>query len=237
MTDYGLVASVLAAFVVTSIIERAWWPLTTTFGDAGFTDVVLGPAAVGLLVGRLVTVMIDDPGSIGRLSDVLVIRSGVEFWPGVLAAALAAGWSAKRTGTRVVERVADVAPLAMIAYGVYEVSCLARGGCYGPSSSIGIRPRGLSTTMVPVGLGLGLVVATGAAFVHAISRRHWAPGSTLLLATWIVSTSRSVASFWLPRLGSTPTRQHLTSLAVSVTTTVALVGCGAARTRRMRTAT
>ena len=92
MIDYGLLVSVIIAFGVPSLLMW-WWPLDTAPIAAsgpeppGFLDVAVGPAFAGLAVGRLVTLALDDPNSLGSLSDMLIIRSGVEFWPGVIGAA------------------------------------------------------------------------------------------------------------------------------------------------------
>lgn len=59
--------------------------------------------AVGLLVGRITTLALDDPNSIGSPLDMLVIRSGVEFWPGMAAAARVAAWQARRQGGSPIE--------------------------------------------------------------------------------------------------------------------------------------
>lgn len=194
-------------------------------------------AAIGLIIGRLATLAIDDPDAIRNIADLLVIRSGVEFWPGVLAAMRAAGWTAHRDDAAAVRRIADLAPLAMIGYGVYEVACFVRGGCYGPYNTIGLRPDGLTTPMIPVGAILGLVVAGGSVLVRGISQRRTHPLLPILAALWIVATSRSVASFWLPKLGTRLTRQHLSSFVVSGMTAAALVVFGVVHARRTRGAT
>ncbi|MEQ9162311.1 MAG: hypothetical protein RLN74_06360, partial [Ilumatobacter fluminis] len=130
MIDVGLLLTMIVAVGVPSLVAR-WWPLTTFGEPVGFLDVAIWPAMVGLGVGRLVAVALDGPSSLGSLSDLLIIRSGVEFWPGVAAAMLAAAWSAHRSGVASFDRLADLVPLALIGYAGYEATCLVRDGCYG----------------------------------------------------------------------------------------------------------
>jgi hypothetical protein len=164
-----------------------------------------------LVAGRLVTLALDDPRSLGRLSDMLVIRSGVELWPAVAVAVLVAAWSAKRAGVPPLERLAALAPLAMVGYSAYEASCVLREGCYGPASPVGLQPAGLSTTMVPVGLLVAAAVITAAAAIQHLGRRGGPAPVTVLAALAVVATVRATASFWLPKIGGGLTRQHWTS--------------------------
>lgn len=159
----------LAVVGVPSLVER-WWPLRTGI-HSSYTDLVILPVVVGLLVGRLVNVAFDAPGSFGRIGDLLIIRSGVDFWPGALVAVALVAWGGRADGVGVVARLADLAPLALIGYAVYEGCCLFRDGCYGPAGSIGLRPPGVATTMFPVGLAVAVVVVAVAVAVRALARR------------------------------------------------------------------
>ena len=146
--------------------------------------------------------------------DVLIVRSGVEFWAGVAAGVLLAVLGARRDSAAPSERLADLAPYALLAYGGYEAACLVRDGCYGPNSSIGLVPRGLSTRMLPIGILAALVcVAVGLLLIRLGRRR---PVTEVLLAVATVASVRAIASFWLPRIGDGPTRQHRQSILVAV---------------------
>ena len=80
MIDVGLLLSMVAAIGVPTIALR-WWPMRSAAGGS-FADLTALAALAGLLVGRLVNVALDAPASFGRIGDLLIIRSGVEFWPG-----------------------------------------------------------------------------------------------------------------------------------------------------------
>ena len=223
MIDYGLLLSVLVAFSLPALAVR-WWPFVTYDEPVGFLDVAIWPAAIGVIVGRLVTLGVDDPGSMFKLSDFLVVRSGVEFWPAVVAAASSASWTAWRGGVAPLARLADLAPHATLGYAAYEAACIFRDGCFGPVSGIGLRPHGVSSPMVPVGL-LMAALLVGLAFVLRFLVQRGRSGAIIVsIGVLGVSAIRSLASFWLPHVGTGTTRQHETSMAVAALSTFVLVG-------------
>jgi prolipoprotein diacylglyceryltransferase len=221
MIDYGLLASMLAAFGLPAMLARRWY-LAGFDPPVGFIDAVLGAALAGLVAGRLTALALDDPRAVGKLSDMLVIRSGVEFWPGLATATAVIVWSARRAGASPLARLATLAPLGMVGYGAYEASCVFRDGCYGPVSPIGLQPQGLSTTMLPIWILMAVAVALGAFVVHRYAASTTAPLLPVLEAVFVVSAVRALASFWLPKVGDALTRQHRTSLIVAVAAALAL---------------
>ena len=222
MIDFGLLASLIIAFGVPSLVA-SWWTVRSSAGPIGFLDVSLGPAFAGVAVARLTTLVLDDPASIGSISDMLIIRSGVEFWPGVVAAVAIALWSARRAGDSPAARVADLAPLAMVGYAGYEAACVFRDGCFGPESPIGLRPPGLSTPMLPMGWLMGIAVAVAAVAVHGLVARRHASIVVALTATAAVASIRALGSIWLPHVGDGLTRQHISSVAVAAATGLAAI--------------
>lgn len=229
MIDVGLLLTMIIAMGLPALVDR-WWPLTA-FGElAGFLDATIGPAFVGLGVGRLVAVGMDGPSSLGSLSDLLIVRSGVEFWPGVLAAALVVTWAAHRARVPAIARLADLTPLAMLGYAGYEATCVVRDGCFGPESPLGLQPPGTSTTMLPIGIIAATVVAAAAQVLHREQSRR--PAAVIVLGGIIVVAAvRSIGSIWLPHIGDGLTRQHRSSILVAATATGALVALSAASRR------
>jgi len=217
--DFGLVVSLIAAIGAPALLAARW-----AYGDerSSFLDDVTAPLLVGLAVGRLVTLALDDPNSIGSLSDMLVIRSGVEFWPGVAAAAGVVAWQARRTERSAVERLAALAPLALVGYAAFEATCAFRDGCLGPVAAVGLRPPGLHATMLPVGWLTAAATLAGAVFVYW-RRDRTRPVVSVGTAVVITAAVRSLGSVWLPHVGEGMTRQHRTSLALLVVATVTTV--------------
>lgn len=211
MIDRGLLLTIVAVIAVIGVLARTARPDTVASSDV--FDAVAPAALAGLAVGRIVAMALDDPSALTRLRDVLLIRGGVELWPGVAAGAFVLALSARRAGVDVVRRLADLAPYALAAYAVYEALCLVRDGCFGPRTSIGLRPGGLGTAQFPVGVAVGVAVGLLAVAVRRDASRR--PLRALLLAAGGVALVRAVASFWLPKIGSGPTRQHVESMLVA----------------------
>jgi hypothetical protein len=231
MIDYGLLVSMIIAFGVPSLVG-SWWMVSGRDGPVGFLDVALGPAFAGLAVGRLTTLALDDPSSIGSISDMLIIRSGVEFWPGVAAAVAAVLVSAHLGLVSPSQRMAELAPLAMIGYAGYEAACIFRDGCFGPASAIGLRPPGLATTMLPVGWFMAAAVGVAALGVHTLVARGRPPLVVGLASVAAVASVRAVGSIWLPHVGDGLTRQHLSSIVVAVASLAGVAAVAVASDRR-----
>lgn len=214
MIDIGLLVSAAITLIVLTYIAR---PEPTPALTGGVVDTALGAVFVGLAVGRVAALLFDDPGSVTSFRDVIVIRSGVEFWPGVAAGI---GWlilGARREGVTPVSRLAALAPWGLVAWACYEATCLLRDGCPGPASPVGLRPDGISTRLFPVGLAVALVAGV---IAFALQRQHrigWPDIRTVLVALAGVAAIRTIASIWLPHIGRGPTRQHLESIAIMVT--------------------
>ena len=227
MIDIGLLASVVIMLTVPVVFVTPW-PQSAV--AAGLVETASGALMIGLVVGRLTALAIDDAGSLTNLSDVMIVRSGVEFWPGVLAAVMWLSFQARRDGVTTSLRLAALAPAGLIAWALFEATCLLREGCPGPASVIGLRPDGLVTRMFPVGLAVAVAASASAFAIDRTHRRGMGTRHVVVLAVAAVALIRSVASFWLPHIGSGLTRQHRASLAVLGASVVAL---GIARVRRL----
>ncbi len=222
MIDYGLLVSMIVAFGVPTLLGN-WWLVSGRDGPVGFLDVALGPAFAGLAVGRIATLALDDPNSIGSIADMLIIRSGVEFWPGAAAALAMAMLSANLGLVSVSRRISELAPLAMVGYASYESACIFRDGCFGPASPIGLRPPGLVTTMLPIGWFMAIAVALAAVGVHTLVSRRYPSSVVVLAAAFAVASVRAVGSIWLPHVGDGLTRQHITSIGVAVIAAIVVI--------------
>ncbi|MEZ5379543.1 MAG: hypothetical protein R2733_23785 [Acidimicrobiales bacterium] len=154
MIDLGLLLSMVVTLGVPIVVARRWSSGGERSGDTDplapdLLDVVLGPLLAGLVVARLTAIVLDDPAAFGRVTDVLIIRSGVEFWPGVVVAAIVAAAAARRSGVAVMARLAALVPLGLLGTAGYEATCVVRGGCFGPTSPVGLRPQGSAPRWCP----------------------------------------------------------------------------------------
>ncbi len=218
MIDVTLAVTVALMLGVPWLAARRLTPRTLPAAD------VVGEAmpglAVGVLMGRLTAMALDDPRGLTRPGDILILRGGVEFWPGVAAGVLVLAWSARGANIDLTARLADLAPFALWAYAAYEAACLVRDGCFGPPSPIGFRPEGTATTLFPVGLAVALSVVDLGAVVRALGRHR--PALAVLVAVGGLGAIRAIAAVWLPRVDAGLTRPHRESIAVA--TAAAVVG-------------
>jgi len=216
---------VLAAVIV-ALVDRRW----RRRGEAVETVLSLAstPLMVGLAVARLGAVALDDPATLRRPFDLLLIRGGMEFWVGVLGAAGALWLGARRNPHRAVEGAAALAPFALTAYAVYEAACLLRDGCFGPASAVGLRPGGLGQRQIPIGVLVGMAVAgLGVAAWH-LSRRG-RPAAVIAVSLAGLAAIRSVAGFASPRVSvglTRPHRESLVALAASLIWAACVLGRG-----------
>jgi hypothetical protein len=224
MIDQGLVLTVVAMAAVVGVVIHLAPP--RTLPAAGVFDATVWALLGGLLAGRVVAMALDDPSGLTRVGDIVILRGGVEFWPGLAVGSGIAALTA-RGETPVLTRLADLAPYGLAAYAVYEAACVVRDGCFGPASPLGLRPGGVGEPQFPVALVVALVVVPVGVAVRHLGLRS--PSNALLAAVGGLAAVLWVAAFWLPRIGSGPTRQQTTSLVV-----VLSVCLGAAALRWVR---
>lgn len=216
MLDFGLLTSAITIVAVVGVAAR--WAPTPGLGGRSVTDWLDGPVIVGVLAGRLVAAGLDDPASLRSVRALLVLRGGVEFWPGVVVSLGVLAWGIRRRREEPAAlTLAELVPFLLWGYATWEATCVLRDGCYGPASSVGFVPDGLETRQFPVALIVAIAVAALGVAVRQLW--GWSPWAKLAAAAAGVAGARSVASVWLPRLSDDLTRQHVQSLAV-------LGGCG-----------
>lgn len=221
MIDLGLLASILAAgaapWILARVIQASRRPVVD--GDA-----LMVSALAGLIAGRLAFVALDDPASFNRFRDVLIIRSGVEFWPGLAVGAAVLARAARRRNISTSSAFAVAAPFLLVGYGAYEATCIFREGCFGPPSAIGLAPSGFAAAVFPVGWAVAVVTVVAGI---ALQRLDLPDVRASLTALLILASSRAVAGFFLPRIGSDLTRPHLESLSLTAAALAAHLGVGA----------
>ena len=93
---------VSGAVVALVVVLADRWRGDTSDHDMSVLDRLYMPLLGGVVVGRLIALALDDPTSLGAIRSILVIRGGVEFWPGVAAFAALVAWSGRRRGTAAV---------------------------------------------------------------------------------------------------------------------------------------
>ncbi|HEC08627.1 MAG TPA: hypothetical protein ENI86_03540 [Acidimicrobiales bacterium] len=229
MIDRGLLLT-LAVIVVSLVLAMRIWP-PRTVDRSTMLDLATSVGVLGVVVGRLFFMALEDPSGLTRIGDILIVRSGMEFWAGAFAASAYLVWTARRRELSLWPLLADMAPYALIAYAVFEASCLVRGGCPGPASDIGLYPQGFANRIFPVGVAVALAILAWVPVARRLARNR--PRTAVTATVAVVAGLRAVASIWLPKVGNALTRQHRTSIAVAV---AALVATAWFASREMRSA-
>lgn len=212
MVDSGLIGSILV--VLGCLYAAARWAPIGAMHPNEAVDRLYLPAFAAVSAGRLAAAALDDPTSLRSLRSLLILRGGVEFWPGLIVGTAALILGLRRAGRPVLVDLVELTPFALWGYGAWEATCLLRDGCFGPRTPIGPTPPGLTHPQLPVGVLMGAAVVGLGLYV----RHAWAIGPTrrLLAALAGLAALRSVSSIWLPHLGDSLTRQHWQSVVVAI---------------------
>ena len=231
MIDRGLLLSMVAIAAGVAGLSRLAPPRLTKADS--LIDLLSLPLLVGVAAARLSAVALDDASALGRARDLLLIRGGMELWPGLLAAALTLVALRRRDrDVPALSGLVDVAPYVLWALAIYESTCVLRDGCFGPASTLGLRPPGVAYRQVPV----GLAVAAALPAIGLLVRRLGSSDrpAALVLAIGGLAAVRSVAAIWLPRITIGLTRQHRESLVVLAASVAAGMVILTARIRSQR---
>lgn len=219
MIDRGLLASgvvvAVVAWVFPRVVRGPRRPVPL--------DPLLLSVVTAILIGRVVAVAVEDPTALRAVREVMVIRSGVAFWPALAGGVAAYAFFTRGSATSLWIRLSAAAPTVLAGYGSFEAMCLARDGCFGPAVSFGVTPPGLLTPMLPV----GWIVAALTLGWAAQHQRRLARPTDVLSAILFLAVVRGVASFHLPRVGAALSSSHLQSIVVAVAALALMIGLGA----------
>jgi hypothetical protein len=229
VTDVGMLVSLVAVGVACWVRSRTLSPVTLG------RDQLLGrlwlPMAVGMVIGRVASL-----GATGSLSGTsvgtfILVRNGVWFWPGLMAAAATAAIAARHEGVSTWRRLAELSCVGLVGYGTYEAACIVRDGCFGPASPIGLVPPDLSRPVLPLGLAVGALAVAGGVLLG----RWWTlrARTVVLSALLLVAVLRSTAWFGLPRATGTANLDQSVNLGVMTITAAILCGIGLSHRRRI----
>lgn len=190
------------------------------------TDLLIGAAAVGMLVGRLAAMVMAGVNPITNPFDIILVRGGVDTAFATLGALAALAWASRDHLPAVLDLLA---PAALAGLAGWHTGCLWRGSCLGAASDLpwAMALEGSTVTRHPVELyaALGLVLAAWA--VRRVPPIAWVPSGAALTAAAAI------------RLATEPLRLSViggsaTTYALGVVLGLSLIGYGI--TRRIRAA-
>jgi prolipoprotein diacylglyceryltransferase len=175
------------------------------------TDRIIGAAAAGLLVGRLVAMMVQGINPILHPLDILLVRGGVHSGAATIGAIVAYLWAAKWT----IRYLDATAPAAVFGLAGWHAGCLWRGACLGTASDLPwawAEPGSLiSRHPVELYTALGLGVAA-----WIVSRLSWRLLTRAGAALALAGFTRLLTEPLRPSLTGGPFGWYITALALGV---------------------
>lgn len=217
MIDTGLLASILIVAAGLHLFAR--WSPPTLIDRPALSELWVGPVLLGLVLARVVFVAFDDPTSLASVRDLLVFRSGLEFWAGAAVAVAGVTWKARHLQPGPLAVLGASMPFGLFGVALYEAGCVVRDGCFGPPSGLGLVPPGLERRMLP----LGLFVCATLLAVGALLKRLWllSPSFAVAISGLSLAGTRAVASRGLPSIG--PSRIQVESDVVAAVSAIAVI--------------
>lgn len=189
------------------------------------TDVLIGAAAVGLIVGRLASMMSAGVNPLTHPGDILVVRGGVSTGFAALGALGMLAWTHRN---RLPTALDQLAPAALAGLAGWHGGCLWRGTCLGTVSELpwAITSPGTAVTRHPVEIYAALAFVLAAASVARLGTRPWSAAGVGLAVAGAI------------RLATEPMRVSITGgpvewyvAAIVVGLAVAVMGQRLTRTR------
>ncbi len=183
----------LLAAAVTGV--AAMWVTLRATGNTGEMDRLIGAAAVGLLVGRLVAMVTAGVNPLVNPLDIVVVRGGVDT-VGATVAAVAALWFSVRGDP---QHLDALAPATVAGMAGWHGGCLWRSTCLGAAADVpwGWALPGSEIIRHPVELYAAVMMAAGAV---ALTRLRIGQGTRAALALGIVAVARLVTEPLRPSL-------------------------------------
>lgn len=175
------------------------------------TDRLIGAAAVGLITGRLASMVTQGINPIANPLDIIIVRGGVHTGAATIGALVGFLWVGK---WRLAELDA-IAPSALFALAGWHVGCLWRGACLGSSSDLpwAWSGPGSMITRHPVELYTALGLTAAAWLIAALPWRFLMKAASALLAAGLI---RWATEPLRPSITGGPTAWYLTAMGLGL---------------------
>ena len=141
-------------------------------------DRLIGAAAGGLLLGRLLAMILQGTNPVLHPGDILIVRGGVHAGTATLAAIATYLWSVKGQ-----MRYLDAsAAAALLGLAGWHAGCVWRGACLGTATELSwaLSIPGSSVTRHPVEIYAAIGLGIAALIVSRLPHRMWLRGGVAL---------------------------------------------------------
>lgn len=179
------------------------------------TDLMIGAAAIGMVVGRMASMVQNGVNPLTNPLDIVLVRAGVDTGFAVVGTLAALVWSTRR---RIPEALDLLAPAAVSGVAGWHAGCLWRDTCVGTATDLpwAMRLPGSHVGRHPVELYAAVLAVLAAVVVAKAPRRSWVPSGIAL------------ASISLVRLATEPLRLSVVGGPVATYATGVTLGLGLA---------
>lgn len=149
------------------------------------TDVVIGSAAIGLLVGRLAAMIGAGINPLARPADILIVRGGVATGFATLGALGAVVWTHR---DQIPAALDQLAPGALAGLAGWHGGCLWRGTCLGTASDLpwAMTSPGSAVGRHPAELYAAVGFVAAGVLVTLLLDRPWLAGGLALAAAGLI---------------------------------------------------
>ncbi len=182
--------------------------------ELGIGDWILGAAVVGLLVGRLTAMLSQGVNPLVNLSDVMIVRGGVDTGAASIAALVTLAWGLRDD---LWPGLDAAAPAALAGLAGWHAGCLFRSACLGAPSTLpwAWAQAGSPITRHPTELyASGLLVI--AAVLAYRSATRWRSGVLAGSALAVAAFSRLITHPLRPTLSNRVVGWYLTGIVVGL---------------------
>lgn len=175
------------------------------------TDVLIGAAAVGLIVGRLASMISAGVSPLSHPGDILVVRGGVSTGFAALGALGTLAWTHRN---QLPVAIDQLAPSALAGLAGWHGGCLWRGTCLGTVSELpwAVTSPSTAVTRHPVEIYAALAFVLAAVGIARLRNRPWA------------ATGVGLAAAGAVRLATEPMRVSITGGPVEWYVSAIVVG-------------
>jgi len=134
-------------------------------------DALIGAAAVGMLTGRLAAMIADGVNPLTSLTEMLIVRAGVDTVTASIGATAALLWTGR---DRLPAFVDNLAPAVLAGLAGWHAGCVWRGTCLGVAADVpwGWSQPGSPITRHPYSIYIA-VLLLAAAWVTSRTRTPW----------------------------------------------------------------
>ncbi len=198
-----------------------WWMgrRDTTLCVRDLWEIAVTAGIIGLVVGRMVSMLRGGVNPVTNLGDFILVRAGVDTVAAAVGALLAAAWLAR---SDLLEQLDGLAPAAVFGVAGWQAGCLFRDACLGSRSSLpwAWAQTGSDITRHPIEIYAALGLGVAAWLLFRVRLRYPAAGVVSGLGLAVVGLVRLLTEPLRPSLFAGPTWWYGAAVGVGLAATL-----------------